>query len=139
MSELIETVSPYDVGTTVDRVVAGLGRRGVPLFATIDHAAGARAAGLALDDEVVLVFGNAKVGTALMQADRRAGLDLPLRLLVWSSDGVTRVAFHDPHDLAAAHDLAGRTDVLDTLRHVLDALVAEAVGAVGASSAAATP
>jgi uncharacterized protein (DUF302 family) len=52
------------------------------LFARIDHAAGARAVGLALGDEVVLVFGNPQAGTPLMQADPLVGLDLPLRVLV---------------------------------------------------------
>ena len=78
MAELIGTTSPHDVATTVDRVAAALQRRGITLFATVDHAAGARAAGLALDDEVLMIFGNAAVGTALMQADPRAGIDLPM-------------------------------------------------------------
>jgi uncharacterized protein (DUF302 family) len=61
-----------------------------------DHAAGARTVGLELPDEVVLVFGSPTAGTPLMQADPRAGIDLPLRILVWSDDGGTRVAFRDP-------------------------------------------
>jgi uncharacterized protein (DUF302 family) len=79
---LVIAESTYDVATAVGRVTDALRERGVRLFATIDHAAGAREAGLDLADEVVLVFGNPAVGTALMQADARAGLDLPLRLLV---------------------------------------------------------
>ncbi len=135
MAGLIGTSSPHDVGTTVDRVSAALARRGIALFATVDHAAGARAAGLALDDEVVMIFGNPAVGTALMQSDPRAGIDLPLRLLVWAQDGVTRVAFRDPHELAADHDLAGQTEVLDALRRVLDGLVAEATAAAAVAPA----
>jgi hypothetical protein len=68
-ADLIEAEVPGDVATTVDRVTAALHARGVTLFATIDHAAGARALELALPDEVVLVFGNPAGGTALMQAD----------------------------------------------------------------------
>jgi uncharacterized protein (DUF302 family) len=135
MAELIGTTSPHDVATTVDRVAAALQRRGITLFATVDHAAGARAAGLALDDEVLMIFGNAAVGTALMQADPRAGIDLPLRLLVWAQDGATHVAFRDPHELAADHELAGRGEVLDALRRVLDALVAEATAPDAAAPA----
>ena len=91
---------PGDVASVVDRLTAGLRDRGVEVFATIDHAAGARAAGLDLADEVLLVFGDPAVGTALMQADPRAGVDLPLRVLVWSQDGVTRLAYQDPAVLA---------------------------------------
>ena len=122
---LVVAESGHDVATTVDRVAAALRERGVRLFATIDHAAGAREAGLELADEVVLVFGNPAVGTALMQADARAGLDLPLRLLVWSDAGTTRVAFHDPHALADDFALGEHAAVLDALRGLLDHLVAQ--------------
>ncbi len=116
--------SAHDVATTVERITGALRDRGVRLFATIDHAAGAREAGLELADEVVLVFGNPAVGTALMQADARAGLDLPLRLLVWSGGGTTRVAFRDPRTLTADFAVGERAAVLDALRGLLDHLVA---------------
>lgn len=121
---LVTARSVHDVATTVDLVSAELRRRGVRLFAVIDHAAGAGDAGLELADEVVLVFGSPAVGTALMQADPRAGLDLPLRLLVWSDDGTTRLAFRDPRALADDFAVGDRADVLDGLRRLLDHLVA---------------
>ena len=65
---LIVARSPHDVTTTVDRIAGALRRRGITEFARIDHAAGAREAGLELDDEVLLVFGSPAVGTALMRA-----------------------------------------------------------------------
>jgi uncharacterized protein (DUF302 family) len=125
---LVVTRSPHDVAGTVERLVAGLDRRGIEVFARIDHAGGARAAGLELADEVLLVFGNPAVGTALMQADPAAGIDLPLRVLVWSADGATGVGFRDPHELAADFRLAGQEGVLGRLRGLLDQLVAEAIG-----------
>src|SRR4051812_24178797 len=88
------------VAAVVGRLTAGLRRRGIEVFATIDHAGGARAAGLELADEVLVIFGNPAVGTALMQADPRVGVDLPLRMLVWSEKGSTMVAFQDPAALA---------------------------------------
>lgn len=121
---LVTARSDSDVTTTVERLSAELRRRGVRLFATIDHGAGAGAAGLELTDEVVLVFGSATAGTPLMQADPRAGLDLPLRLLVWSEGGTTRLAFRDPRALARDFALADLGGVLDALRALLDALVA---------------
>ncbi len=117
---------PGDVASAVDGLTAGLRDRGVEVFATIDHAAGARAAGLDLPDEVLLVFGNPAVGTALMQADPRSGVDLPLRMLVWSQDGATRLAYQDPAVLADRYEVGSEQATLDRLRGLLEQLVAEA-------------
>ncbi len=123
---LVVTRSPHDVAGTVERLTAALGRRGIEVFARIDHAGGARAVGLELADEVLLVFGDPAIGTALMRADPSAGIDLPLRVLVWSSDGATSVGFRDPHELAAGFRLDGLEGVLDRLRGLLDQLTGEA-------------
>jgi uncharacterized protein (DUF302 family) len=125
---LVTAPCRHDVATTVELLTSGLQRRKIRLFATIDHAAAARDAGLRLPDEVVLVFGNPAAGTSLMQADPRAGIDLPLRILVWSQDGGTWLAFRDPHAMVDDFALAGETDMLDKLRTVLDDLVAEVTG-----------
>ena len=61
-----------------------------------------------------------------MQADPRAGLDLPLRLLVWDEHGTTRIAFSDPAELASHYSLDGHLPVLSQMRALLDQLVAEA-------------
>jgi uncharacterized protein (DUF302 family) len=124
---LIVETSPHDVPATVERIRAGLDRRGVALFAVVDHAGGARDAGLELADEVVLIFGNPAVGTGLMQADPRVGIELPLRILVWAEADATRVAFRDPRALVAGYDVAEAQDTLARMRVLLDQLVAEAV------------
>ncbi|HEY0812238.1 MAG TPA: DUF302 domain-containing protein [Pseudonocardia sp.] len=126
--ELTVTQSSFDVPTTVGRIEQALADRGVQLFASIDHAAGARAAGLVLPDEVLIVFGSPAVGTAVLQADARAGLDLPLRMLVWSADGQTSIAFRDQRRLAEDYDLAVADGVLAKLNGLLEQLAAEAAG-----------
>jgi uncharacterized protein (DUF302 family) len=125
---LVVATSPHDVTSTVAKVEAALRARGITLFAAVDHAAGAREAGLELADEVLLVFGNPKAGTALMQADPSVGIELPLRMLVWDERGTTRVGFSDPAELAGSYDLAGSEPVLARLRGLLDELVADATG-----------
>lgn len=122
------TSSPHDVASTVEQLAAALGRRGITLFATVDHAAGARDAGLELADEVLLIFGTPAAGTPLMRLDARVGLDLPLRMLVWSEAGSVCIAFRDPAELARDHDVGSRGDVLVGMRTVLDELAAEAAG-----------
>lgn len=102
-------------------------RRDVTVFARIDHAAGARAAGLELADEVVPVFGDPRSGTALMQADATVGIELPLRVLVWDDDGTTRLGHRDPVALAADYAVGDALEVLERMRGLLAALVAETV------------
>jgi uncharacterized protein (DUF302 family) len=113
------------VAAVVERLIRGLQARGVQLFAVIDHAAGARTAGLALGDEVLVVLGDPAVGTSLMQADPRCGLDLPLRVLVWSDGGATWLAFQDPDLLAERYAVAAEQPTLDGMRGLLEGLAAE--------------
>ena len=76
---LVSTASRYSAAATIDRLIAALGKRSLTVFARIDHAAGAASAGLSLRPTEVVIFGNAKGGTALMQDQQTAGIDLPLK------------------------------------------------------------
>ena len=122
-----ERTSPHDVSTTIDRLSDAARAVGMAVFATIDHAAAARDAGLELPDEMVLVFGAPKVGTALMQAAPRAGLDLPLRVLVFDDNGTTRVVYREPSTMAADFPLDDLQDTLERMAGGLDKVVSTAV------------
>jgi uncharacterized protein (DUF302 family) len=67
----------------MDRLEAVVKAKGLTVFARIDHAAGAARVGLPLPPTAVLVFGNAKGGTPLMQAAQTIGIDLPSKALFW--------------------------------------------------------
>jgi uncharacterized protein (DUF302 family) len=91
------------VEQVVDRLYHLIGERGLTLFAEIDHAQNARDAGLEMPATRVLVFGNAKAGTALMLTSPDIALELPLRILVRAEgDGRTGIVYIDPARLAAA-------------------------------------
>jgi uncharacterized protein (DUF302 family) len=103
-SDLLAIQSTSDVAGTEARARAALTTLGVPVFATFDHAANAKAAGLSLRPTVVLVFGNPKVGTKLMLDQQAIALDLPLRLAIWEDEqGATWVGYHDVKALSAAY------------------------------------
>ena len=96
--------SSHDMDATVARLVALFTERGIRLFARIDFAADAAAAGLALRPEQLLIFGNPKAGTPLLAAAPTVGLDLPLKALVWEdADGVTWIAHDDPAYIIRRH------------------------------------
>lgn len=105
-ADVILTQSHGDVATTQARAKAALAKLGVPVFATFDHAANALDAGLTLRPTVVLVFGNPKIGTKLMQSQQAAALDLPLRLAIWQDEqGRTWIGYHDLKPMAAAYGI----------------------------------
>ncbi len=92
----------------MNRFEAEVRARGMTVFAHIDHAAGATAAGLPLRPTELLIFGNAKTGTPLMQSSQTIGIDLPLRALVWQdASGTPWLSYNDPAFLARRHGLDG--------------------------------
>ena len=104
--------SSYGPKDTMDRLEAEVTAKGMTVFARIDHAAGAIAAGLLLRPTEVLIFGNAKGGTPLMQSNQEIGLDLPLKALVWQDiSGKTWLSYNDPGWIAKRrHGLSGEAE-----------------------------
>ena len=98
--------SAYGPEETLTRLEAEIRSRGMTVFAHIDHSAGAAEAGLSLLPTDVLLFGNAKAGTPLMQSIQTIGIDLPLKVLVWQdAAGDTWLSYNDPQWIARRHGL----------------------------------
>jgi len=117
--------SAYSVSSTVDRLIAALGRRGINLFARIDHAAGARNAGLELPEEELVIFGDPRAGTPLMQADPSVGYELPLRLLIWDAGGQTMIGYRRPTELRDEFALGDQLEILRRMESFLEQITAE--------------
>jgi len=117
---------------TVDRLLAAVVARGMTVFARIDHGAGAAEAGLTLGPTELLVFGNARGGTSMMQAAQSAGIDLPLKALVWEdASGTVWVGYNDPDWVARRHGLNPEdVPTLHSMREGLAAVAREASGDV---------
>lgn len=122
MSAVVVTSSSRTYDEVVARLLAAIEQRGLAMLGRVDHAAGARAAGLQLAGEEVLLFGNALTGTPLMQSDARVGIELPLRMLVWEEGDGTRIGYRDPRALAREYELAGHEDTLEGMSTLLAAL-----------------
>jgi len=115
---------------TLSRLEAALAAKGLTVFARVDHAAGAAEVGMALRPTFLLLFGNPKGGTPLMQADQAAGIDLPLKALVWQGgEGTVFVSYNDPAWIAERHHLgAGIAKPVEAMRALLGNLAKEAAG-----------
>ena len=108
---LITLPSNYEPKETMDRLEAEIRARGMVVFARVDHAAGAAQVGLSLRPTEVLIFGNAKAGTPLMQSVQTTGIDLPLKALVWQdAAGTTWLSYNDPRWLAQRHGVSHDVD-----------------------------
>ena len=122
--------SSHPPNETMRRLETAVKAKGLTVFARIDHAEGASAAGLSLRPTQVLIFGNAKGGTPLMQAMQTIGIDLPLKALVWQdASGETWLSWNDPAWLAARHGLSGVEAVVGKLAALLDDLAKAATTA----------
>ena len=103
---LITIKSAFGPEETMNRFEAEVRAKGMTVFAHIDHAADAAAVGLSLQPTDLLIFGNAKAGTPLMQSLQTIGIDLPLKALVWQDQsGTTWLSYNDPVFLARRHGL----------------------------------
>ncbi len=101
MAEILRTQSARPVAQTVDRLVKAISARDLRIFARIDHGAGAKKAGMKLRPMVLVLFGNPKIGTPLLQASPTMGLDLPLKILVWEDkQGRVWVGYTPPRSMA---------------------------------------
>jgi len=124
--DIVTLESKFSVDETVARLETRLAALGVPVFAQFDHAENARRAAMQLRPTRVLVFGNPKVGTRLMQDNQAIALDLPLRLSVWEDErGRVWVNYHALGHLAADAGITDKTTVL-AMESALATLVARA-------------
>ena len=125
---LITMRSAYGPEDTMNRLEAEVRAKGMTVFAHVDHGAGAAQVGLSLRSTDLLIFGNAKGGTPLMQSNQTIGIDLPLKVLVWQdASGATWLSYNDPSWLAKRHGLGHDTDAaVSTIAAALDALAISA-------------
>jgi uncharacterized protein (DUF302 family) len=127
---LITVRSSFGPKQTMDKLEAEVKAKGLTVFAHVDHAAGATAAALPLRPTDLLIFGNAKGGTPLMQAVQTIGIDLPLKVLVWQDEaGTAWLSYNDPVWLAKRHGLGADVQaIVDALSGALRALAKTATG-----------
>jgi len=124
MSEdgLVTVASKLSVKDALNRIEATLKAGNITVFARIDHAAGAASVEMPLRPTELLIFGNPKAGTPLMQSNQTIGIDLPLKILGWQdAGGQVWLTYTDPRWLARRYRLGGGTDAnVDALAKVLD-------------------
>ena len=117
---LINLKCSHDVKNTADRLETVLKEKGMNVFLRINHTDGARKVGQELRPTELVIFGNPKVGTPLMQCGQTAAIDLPQKALVWQDEnGQVWLTYNDPQYLAARHGIDGCKTVLGKVQNAL--------------------
>jgi uncharacterized protein (DUF302 family) len=111
---------------TLNQLLDAITSRGLTVFAQFDHAAAAREVDMDLAPEVVVVFGNPRSGTPLMQTDPRIGIELPLRIVLWDSNESPVIGYNDPRELTEIYEVGEYAQTLDAMAELLEALAQEA-------------
>jgi len=111
----------------MDRLETEIRTKGLEVFARIDHAAGAAEVGLNLRPTELIIFGNARAGTPLMQSVQTVGIDLPLKVLVWEDAGSkTWLSYNEPSWLARRHGVPNAEQVVSKMGSALSAIARKA-------------
>lgn len=119
-SGLVNMKSSDDVEVTADRLEATLKRNGMTVFARIDHADGAQTVGKKLRPTELIIFGNPKVGTPLIQCDQKVAIDLPQKALIWKDESEqVWISYNDPNYLAKRHGINGCGEVIKKIENAL--------------------
>lgn len=127
MAETITQSSPKSVSATMDALQAAVEGAGATVFARVNHAAGAASVDMELADAELLIFGNPRLGTPAMQADIHAGLQVPLRVLVYAGDDGTVVAYESVATMFDGLNVPLDAEFAQTMTGALAGLTGKAV------------
>ena len=120
---IVTKPSAHSVSKTLDRLTKILESKGITVFGRVDHAAGAKKVGADMPATELLIFGNPKLGTPLMQSNRAVGLDLPMKALAWEDkDGKVYLSYTAPAELKSRHGIADRDKVFAAMTGALNNL-----------------
>jgi uncharacterized protein (DUF302 family) len=123
MEGLTSIRSRFGPKETMDRLETEIRAQKMEIFARLDHAAGAAAAGLELRPTELIIFGNARGGTPLMQSVQTVGIDLPLKVLVWEdASGATWLSYNEPSWIARRHNVPNAEPVVSKMSAALSAM-----------------
>jgi uncharacterized protein (DUF302 family) len=117
---LMKVKSAFDVKTTSERLEKILTAKGMQIFAHINHAQAAEKIGKTLRPTRLIIFGNPKIGSIMMQCQQTIAIDLPQKALIWQdAAGQTWLSYNKPQYLAKRHALTNCDKVMQKVSNVL--------------------
>jgi uncharacterized protein (DUF302 family) len=121
---VINVRSAYGVKETADRLENILKEKNMTLFNRIRHSEGAEKVGIELRATELVIFGNPKVGTPLMQCRQGVAIDLPQKALIWQDEkGGVWISYNDPRYLQSRHKITGCEEIFGKLEKALAGMI----------------
>ena len=103
-NEIIIKESHNSVTQTIKKIKNIVSKKGLKVFSVIDHQSNAKKVGMKMNESKLIIFGNPKLGTKLMQNNIVASLDLPMKILVYKDkDNKVKLAYRDGSWLKNEH------------------------------------
>ena len=125
-AQMIMMESSNSVSQAADKLVQAVQKAGATVFAVVDHQANAKKAGLEMQPATLVIFGNPKLGTPIMNADINAGLDLPIRVLIVERDGKTVLQALGSSELKQRYGVEKANEALSKMDKALTKLLTAA-------------
>ena len=117
---LINVKSELSVQETTGRLEKILQDKGMTIFKSLSHSDGAKNVGIELRETQLIIFGNPKVGSPLLQCQQSVAIDLPQKMIIWKDDqSRVWVSYNDPRYLEKRHLITGCEDVLVKIEKAL--------------------
>lgn len=118
---LITKKSAHSVSVTIDKLEKVLKKKGITIFARVDHQKNGKTVNKALRPTELLIFGNPKLGTPLMQSNQTVGIDLPMKALAWEdANGTVWLSYNKPAYMAERHHITDKPEVIKKMTGALD-------------------
>lgn len=126
---LVSKKSKYSASETLDRLTKALKKKGINVFARVNHKNNAEGVKLSLRPTELLIFGNPKLGTHFFTSNQTAGIDLPMKALAWEdAKGQVWLTYNDPNYIAKRHNIGDRDKIATKMSNALDKLSSAATG-----------
>lgn len=126
---LIIKESPYNLETTYTKLKTIISNNpNLKILLELDHSKNAASADLELNPTKIIMFGNPKLGTPLMQASQTVSIDLPQKVIVYTTEiGETKIAYNNPMYLKERHHIEGKDELLNKINNALNTITDKAI------------
>ena len=117
---LVQLTSKYSFESTYEIIKNTLDANpNIGILAEVDHTNNAKRVDLELPKTKLILFGNPKLGTPLMQSSRTVAIDLPQKILIWEADGKVFLAYNDPKYLLNRHGITDKDPIAEKIAGAL--------------------